>query len=144
MRRLSVIAARVAAVCLLTALVAACATQQEAKKIWLRSDGQRDAGNPALIEQFEVANSLCLNEREKISMLLPMIEQSGLPGLLANQEREADLSDIHARCMSKQGYLLVPENQAEAKRQELMAAEAARKSQQPPPAPARKPAPRTK
>lgn len=131
---------RIAGACLLTLVTAACATQQP-KTLWIRSDGQRGAGDPVLTEQFEVASTTCVNEREKFKVSLRAIDDPGLRGLLANVEREEAANEVANRCMAKQGYLLVPEEQAEAKRQELLAeAEKKRRETAAPATPARKPA----
>jgi hypothetical protein len=132
---------RIAVACLLTVLTTACATQP--KTAWIRSDGQRSTGDSVLTEQFELAGTDCANQRDKYILSLPAIMDYGLPGFRANAEREEAANELVKGCMAKKGYLLVPEEQAESKRQELLAMEVERKRQETAAAPtsARKPAP---
>lgn len=65
--------------------------------IWLRTDGQSGRTNPALAQQFEADKASC-----------------------------SDQGQVNQLCMTHRGYILVPENQVEAKAAELRAAAAAR------------------
>jgi hypothetical protein len=110
--------------------------------LWMRSDGQRDAGNPVLTAQFEAAGGACANEREQLRGSLYPVDESGARGLRANAARDQAVNEVVKRCMAKQGYLLVPEEQAESRRQELLAIEVEKKRRDAAAAPpARKPAP---
>jgi hypothetical protein len=73
--------------------------------VWLRLDGQRGAGNPALTQQFEKDRSACLG----------------------GASREP-VDPVARACMADRGYIQVPEDQAEAKRQELVATKAQRQA----------------
>jgi hypothetical protein len=80
------------------ALLSACAAQS--KMIWVRADGKRGAADPILVRQFEADRSACT---------------------------EGGADQINEMCMSRRGYVLVREDQAEAKRVELAEAEKARR-----------------
>lgn len=88
----------------MTALLAACAstagtgtTSGSNRGIWLRTDGQSGRNNPALAQQFEADKAAC-----------------------------SDQGQVNQLCMTHRGYILVPENQVEAKAAELRAQAAAR------------------
>jgi hypothetical protein len=81
-----------------TMLICACA--QESKMIWLRADGKRGATDPVLVRQFEADRKACT-------------------------QRGADR--INETCMTQRGYVLVREDEAEAKRVELAEAEKVRR-----------------
>jgi hypothetical protein len=88
--------------------LAGCASAPTAnapKTTWVRADGKRGAGDPLLLQQFEKDRISCQGELQK-----------------ANQHGEID-----ADCMATKGYVLVREDEAEAKRRELAAAEKARR-----------------
>ena len=96
-------------VLLASAMLAGCATeppQPQSQMVWLRLDGQRGAGNPALTQKFEADRKICFGTA-----------QSG------NEVDAAAKS-----CMAQKGYIQVPADQAEAKRQELAAANARRRT----------------
>jgi hypothetical protein len=80
------------------ALLSACASQS--KMVWVRADGKRGAADPILVRRFEADRSACT---------------------------EARADQINETCMSRRGYVLVREDQAEAKRVELAEAENARR-----------------
>ena len=69
-----------------------CACAQESKTIWLRADGKRGATDPVLVRQFEMDRSACT---------------------------AGGADHISETCMTQRGYVLVREDQAEAKRVEL-------------------------
>ncbi len=64
--------------------------QQQAQMVWVRTDGQRGAGNPALLEQYQMDTSAC-------------------PGSL-------QMSRGAQECMGQRGYILVPVTEAEETR----------------------------
>jgi hypothetical protein len=78
--------------------------------VWLRLDGQRGAGNPVLAQQFETDRRACLGTTQQGN------ELSQAVGAVAKD------------CMAAKGYIQVPEDQAEAKRQELAATNAQRQT----------------
>ena len=91
--------------------LAGCAielSQPQPKMVWLRLDGQRGAGNPVLTRQFETDRTTCLGTA-----------QQGI-----DQSQAVD--PVAKDCMAAKGYIQVPEDQAEAKLQELAAANAQR------------------
>jgi hypothetical protein len=100
-----------ARILLASAALAGCAielSQPQPKMVWLRLDGQRGAGNPVLTRQFETDRTTCLGTA-----------QQGI-----DQSQAVD--PVAKDCMAAKGYIQVPEDQAEAKLQELAAANAQR------------------
>ena len=100
-------------VLLASAALVGCAyelSQPQPKMVWLRLDGQRGAGNPVLTQQFETDRTACLGTTQ----------QDNEP----NQAVDAVAKD----CMAAKGYIQVPEDQAEAKSQELAATNAQRRT----------------
>jgi len=94
--------------CILCTIIAliGCAHQPPPPMVWIRLDGQRGAGNPVLVQQFETDRNICFGN-----------EQSLAP------------DDVEKRCMAEKGYMQVPQDQAEAKLQELAAMNAQKQAQ---------------
>ncbi|MBB4395188.1 hypothetical protein [Bradyrhizobium sp. ERR14] len=111
----------------LCAVLGGCATQP--KMLWLRADGQKAVDNPALRTQFELDGTACLGERNKANLSGVTVSGGGLAGVAASIERSNAADTVQRGCMAEKGYLLVPEDQAEAKQAEL-AAIAQQKQQQ--------------
>lgn len=90
-------------------------------QLWVRTDGQKAANNPALQQQGEVDRQICVGEAQKAAVGQSPIYYQGLGGAIAASQIEADrkvgLEDIMKGCMASRGYILVPESQAEARRQ---------------------------
>ena len=84
------------------------------KRTWVRTDGKRGAGDPVLQQQFEKDRIACRGEQQKANPSRPV----------GAQNRIEASSEVGADCMAAKGYLLVREDEAEAKRQELEAAAA--------------------
>jgi hypothetical protein len=106
---------RLGRILLASATLAGCASEPpqpppRAQMVWLRLDGQRGAGNPALTQQFEKDRLACLGASQQ-----------------ANGSSEP-VDPVATACMARKGYVQVPEDQAEAKRQELAAANAQRQA----------------
>jgi hypothetical protein len=113
---------------------------------WIRTDGQRTRETAALDQQFEVDRTVCLGERQKASLSGVAVVNGSLGAALAAQDRAASADAVARGCMAEKGYLFVPQDQAEEKRQE-MAAIASQKRQQEaaanaPPAKPKKPGPK--
>jgi hypothetical protein len=90
---------RLGFVLLAIAILAGCANeppqlQPQAQMVWLRLHGQRGAGNPALIKQFETDRRVCLGTT-------PQANGPRQPVALAARAYIAD-----------KGYIQVPEDQA--------------------------------
>jgi hypothetical protein len=116
-----------------------CAGQAPApvKMLWLRADGQDD---PVLARQFETDRTVCMGERRKANVTVVPIASGGVAGVIATQERPETVDDVAKGCMAEKGYLLVPETEVEAKRQELATIAAEKNAPPPPPAPPAPPA----
>jgi hypothetical protein len=70
--------------------------------VWLRLDGQRGAGNPALTQKFETDRENCFGKaRDQVDAV---------------------------SCMAQKGYIQVPADQAEASNRALAAANAPRQA----------------
>lgn len=100
------------------------------KMTWVRVDGQRARDNPVLATQFEVDSTSCLGERNKANLSGVTVTQGGLAGIAAAAERGAAADTVQRGCMAERGYLLVQEDQAEAKNAELAAAAELKKRQE--------------
>lgn len=117
-------------------LTLGCATAP--KMTWLRVDGQRSVDNPAVRTQYELDSTACLGERNKASLSGVTVSGGGLAGLAAQIDRSNAADTVARGCMAEKGYLLVPEEQAAAKRAELVAiAEQQRAQAAPAPPPAK-------
>ena len=104
---------RIGSVLLASAALAGCAyelSQPQPKMVWLRLDGQRGVGSPVLTQQFETDRRTCLGTTQ----------QGNNPSQPVNAVAKA--------CMTEKGYIQVPEDQAEAKSQELAATNAQRQA----------------
>lgn len=78
---------------------------------WIRTDGRPIAPDPVLAQQFQLDKSICLG---------PIVA-----------EISADVTDAIVRsCMAEKGYALVPEEQAEAQREQFVYVAALKQSQQ--------------
>jgi hypothetical protein len=85
--------------------------------VWLRIDGQRGSGSPALTQQFATDRALCLGRTQQ------------------DDEQDDPVDATAKECMAEKGYIQVPKDQAEAKQGELAAANV---QKQVPPSPRRK------
>jgi len=111
--------------------ISGCATPQMA---WIRIDGMRGKGDPILSQQFETDKTACLSD----------IQRSASPGSVpgADADKTLTFSEPARACMSGKGYVLVREDEADAKAAELRAAAEKKRKEEaptaPPPAPPQK------
>jgi hypothetical protein len=116
------------AICL--ALVA-CAHASPPPMVWLRTDGQRMADNPALAQQGDIDKTICAGDAQKANLtsLTPVEVNRYSLGLNNNVEaqRSQATADAMKGCMAQKGYLLVPADQAEAMSEQFAAATAAQR-----------------
>jgi hypothetical protein len=108
--------------------------------IYLRADGQMAAGDPVLQQQFEMDRTICQGDMQKANLSGVTLSGGGLAGLAAAADRGQAAGQVAQGCMAERGYVLVREDQAPAKQQELsaIAAEKARReavAAAPPPPP---------
>src|SRR5262245_36856025 len=91
--------------------ISGCATPQMA---WLRIDGMRAKGDRDRSRQFETDTNAGLSD----------IERSAAPGSApgADADKTSTVSEPCRACMSGKGYVLVREDEADAKAAELRAA----------------------
>ena len=98
---------RLGCVLVASATLAGCASELSPSRpqmVWLRLDGQRGSGNAALSQQFETDRTVCLGKMQQ------------------DDEQDGPVDAAAADCMTKRGYIQVPKDQAEAKQEELAAA----------------------
>ena len=115
-------------------IVALCVTlggcASAPKMLWLRADGQSVREDPVLKTQFELDGTSCLGERNKANLSGVTFTGGGVAGIVASQNRSDAADTVQRGCMAEKGYLLIPEEQAEAKRAELAAAAAEKRRQE--------------
>jgi uncharacterized lipoprotein YajG len=109
-------------------MLAGCAAAP--KTLWVRVDGQRVRDNPVLMQRGEVDRTICLGERQRATLSGVTVAPGGLYGAIAAQERGHAGYQVAAGCMAEKGYLLVTEDQAEAKSAELAAIAEQKKKQE--------------
>lgn len=105
-----------AAVAMGMAAVTGCQTTNMQNMIWVRTDGQRGTGNPALSRQFELDRTVCVGEVQKSAVGAPLIYYQGLGGAISaamiQDQNTRALIDIMKGCMATKGYVLVPQSEA--------------------------------
>jgi hypothetical protein len=110
---------RILGIVALCAALGGCATAPP--MLWLRADGQHIRDNPVYAQQFEMDGTICLGERNKANLSGVTFTGGGLSGIAAAQNRSVAADSVQRGCMAEKGYLLVPEDQGEAKLAELAA-----------------------
>jgi hypothetical protein len=129
---------RILGIVVLCAALGGCAAAPN--MLWLRADGQHMRDNPIYAQQFEMDGTVCLGERSKANLSGVTFTGGGLSGIAAASNRAAAADSVQRGCMAEKGYLLVPEDQAEAKLADLAAvAEEKRKQEAAAAMPAPKP-----
>ncbi|GLR91293.1 hypothetical protein [Bradyrhizobium iriomotense] len=108
---------RTVGVAVLCAALGGCAAAP--KMGWIRVDGQSARENPVLQTQFEVDSTACLGERNKAALSGVTVASGGLAGAIAAADRSNAADTVARGCMAEKGYLLVREDEADAKRAEL-------------------------
>lgn len=103
-------------------LLSACA--QQPKMLWVRGDGQRTAGDPVMVHQFEMDRTMCQGEMQKANLSGVTLTRGGLAGAVAAADRDEAAGQVGNGCMASKGYVLVREDEAEAKRVQFAAIEA--------------------
>ncbi len=106
-------------------MLAACAAAP--KMSWVRSDGQSIKNDPVNLQQAQMDSTICQGERDKASLSGVTVTNGGMAGIAASIERNDAAGRVATACMAQKGYVLVPEEQADAKRQELAEIDAERK-----------------
>lgn len=111
------------------ALAAVALSGCAAKTVYLLADGRAPVSDPVLNQQFEMDRTVCQGELQKAN-LSGSLRDWGI-------ERGAAVSQVGQGCMAEKGYVMVREDQAAAKQQELaaIAAEKAQRAVATPPPP---------
>ena len=116
---------------LLAVCISGCASPQMA---WIRVDGVRGKGDPVLSQQFEADKTTCLGETQRPA------SSGSVPG--ADADKTVTFSEPARACMAGKGYVLVREDEADAKAAELRTAAEKKRREEvptaPPPAPPQK------
>lgn len=111
------------------------------KMVWLRVDGQTVRENPVFQTQAEIDGTSCLGERNKAALSGVTFAGGGIAGAVAAADRSNAADTVARGCMAEKGYLLVREDEADAKRAELARVAELKKQQE---AAAAAPAPKPK
>jgi hypothetical protein len=114
-------------ICALVIASAVTACAQQPKMLWLRNDGRMAANDPVLSRQFEIDRAVCSGDTGKAGLvaLNPMqATDGGGYNNKAGRERGALASDVMRGCMAQKGYMLVREDEVQAKSAEYAAAAA--------------------
>ena len=110
---------RILAIAIGALTLAGCATQPPPDPlVYVRTDGQKSLGNPALEQQYEIDKTICIGEGQKSAVVIAPIYYNGLYGAIQaaqiqNEHRES-LGDIMKGCMAQHGYVSVPRSQAQS------------------------------
>jgi hypothetical protein len=128
-------------VCALVIASAVVGCAQQTKTVWLRNDGRMAANDPVMSRQFEVDRAVCSGDTGKAGLVaLNPIQATDGGGYnrAAGAERGALAGDVMRGCMAQKGYMLVREDEVQAKAAEYAAAAAQQAGQeaaakQPPP-----------
>jgi hypothetical protein len=110
----------------LALLCAGCTTQP--KMLWMRADGQRITGNPALSQQVELDETVCAGEASKADMSGTVIDRGGIAGAVNDVRRGQESLSVTRGCMAQRGYVLIPADQADERLTEAAAVHAAPKA----------------
>jgi hypothetical protein len=89
--------------------VSACAQEEPVGQVWLRTDGKSPANDVVVSRQFEVDRADCSGGK------------AGYYNGVAGSERGAFSADVRG-CMAQKGYVLVREDELQAKSAEFAAA----------------------
>lgn len=121
---------RTAGMAVAALVLAGCATTPPVEMMWVRTDGERMTGNPALEAQFEVDGAVCRGRMASSQAGMPVVYHNGsLAGAFdaaaTQATQRAALEDVGRGCMAERGYLYVPKQEVDAKLIELKRAQAA-------------------
>ncbi|MGY4288789.1 hypothetical protein ACVWXO_008009 [Bradyrhizobium sp. LM2.7] len=100
------------------------------KMAWVRTDGQPIRENPVLLQQADLDRTICTGERSKAALSGVTFTGGGIAGAVAAQQRTAGADQVGQGCMAEKGYVLVQEDQVEAKRAELASVAELKKQQE--------------
>lgn len=98
--------------------LAGCQTTPTDPLVWVRTDGQRASGNPALEQQYQIDSTICLGQRQQSAANMDPVYYRGLVGAMQadmiQNQRTAGLDQVIEGCMAQRGYVHVPASQAAA------------------------------
>jgi hypothetical protein len=116
---------------LAASILAACATAPP-PMAWVRTDGQRAAGDPVLAQQFDVDRTVCLGERQRAALSGVTIANGGFAAAMAAQERGNSADAVARGCMADKGWRAEMAAVAEEKRKKEAVMNAPAKPTPPP------------
>lgn len=96
-----------------------CATAP--KMTYIRTDGQHIKGDAVREQQFQVDAAICNGEMQKANVSGVTFTGGGIAGAVAAANRSSAVGQVGQGCMAEKGYVIVPEEQAEAKLAEFAA-----------------------
>lgn len=119
------------AVLLCAGTLAAGGCSEPVRSVVIRTDGQSIADNPVLRHAYNTDEVICLGEMEKASLSGVTVTNSDLARIVSQVDRQSAAYTVLRGCLAQRGYLIVREDEAEAKRAEFRAvAELASQQQQ--------------
>lgn len=81
-----------------------CATQPQ--MVWMRLDGKPASGDPAQVQQFQLAQIQCRGEAATVTANAPQPAYPSIYLLAAAQgQRNQTIDAVMQACMSKAGYV---------------------------------------
>lgn len=94
--------------------LASCVTQPSVPNVWVRTDGQTIRESAALVQQYEVDRTVCEGEMQKANLSGTQFCRGVGDCMVSSIERNSSLAIVAKGCMAQKGYVLMPEDQAEA------------------------------
>ena len=91
-----------------------CATAPKVQMSWMRIDGQRQKGNPALTQELQINHIACLGDRQKATLSGVTLSSSSFMAEIAAAQRSESADAVLIGCMADRGYLWVPVENVEA------------------------------
>ncbi|MGH6875934.1 MAG: hypothetical protein ACREHV_01005 [Rhizomicrobium sp.] len=95
--------------------LAGCATAAQEQLAWVRADGQPIAGNPALLQQYQLDHTACEGEMQKANLSGQTFCPGGAIACAINDvERQRSMLAVGKGCMANRGYLQMPASASNA------------------------------
>lgn len=96
----------------LAMVLAGCAAQQLA---YVRTDGQRIKTDPVMEQQFQIDAAICNGEMQKANVSGVTFTGGGIAGAVAAANRSNAVGQVAQGCMAQKGYVVVKQEEADAK-----------------------------
>jgi hypothetical protein len=96
-------------------ILAGCAHQNvEDPPVWVRADGQRITGNPALESQIALDETVCQGEMDKANLSGSSYCRGLADCVATGIQRGSAMQSVGKGCMASRGYLFMSRSQSEA------------------------------